>query len=88
MKGTRPYKPLSEETKAKLRKPRSEETKLKMRKPKSEAHRKAISEALKLAKLDHSGSKNPRYGAVISEETRRKISASHLARRPSSAPQV
>lgn len=40
----------TEESKIKMRKPKSEETKLKMRKPKSEAHKKAISEALKMRK--------------------------------------
>ena len=87
MKG-RICKPLSEESKAKLRKPKSEATKLKMKKPKSEAHRKAISEALKRAKLDHKGPKNSRYGAVVSEETRRKISEAHLARKPSLTPEA
>ena len=47
-KGISPWnkgKPMSEETKAKMRKPRSEETKQKMRKPKSEETRQKMREA-------------------------------------------
>ncbi len=65
----RPFEPLSEEQKEKLRKPKANTDNYK--RPKSETHKKNISNALKASSsVNNRGNNNPKFSGISNEEFR------------------